>query len=171
MGRGSQGRELYSEAVHMVLWMRLLVILLIFVAMVGLVLPAAMGQTGETSWVYYLALGAALLSLVFIVQNFLTLHVAVYRDRVVFGFGFFRKTLHRDSITACRVTKYGWVTYGGWGIRYAPGGRRAWSQMFAPAGIELEVAEKGQKRTYFVSSNDPERLASALASLVKGKRA
>jgi len=62
-----------------------------------------------------------------------------------------------------RVVDYNPLRYLGWGYRIAPGGRRAFSQIGVRRGVEITANEDGKQRRYFVSSNDPEALAAAVA--------
>ena len=98
-----------------------------------------------------------------VLLSFRRLRIQVGDTAVRFGFGVLRKSLPLEAIQGCEAKRYRWLTYGGWGIRFALGGRRAWSLPGVPAGVELTVAEGTRVRRYFVSSRSPELLAAAIA--------
>ena len=138
--------------------------------LLGVVAPLAaiLGSAvdGEDTWslraIFYpmMALGAALF--VFSFVSFRRLRIAVNDDEMRFAFGMLRKTLPLAAIQPVEAKRYRWLTYGGWGIRHALGGRRAWSMPGVPEGVEITVAEGTRVRRYFVSSRSPELLAEAV---------
>ncbi len=99
--------------------------------------------------------------LIAVVVCFRRLSVKVSEEAVSMSFGFAHKTLPLSSIQNCETQKYRWLTYGGWGIRYATGGRRAWSMPGVAGGVEMTVTEGKQVRRHFASSRSPELLAAA----------
>ena len=72
------------------------------------------------------------------------------------------KRLWPDVLDA-EVEPYRWQTYGGWGLRFATGKRRAYSV----PGVRFGVAVRTQdgKRTHLASRN-PEALCAAIRSMV-----
>jgi hypothetical protein len=131
---------------------------------VGLLAALIRGPTGwKASLVYYPSMLAALVGLAFAILTFRRLRTVVEDDRVEFGFGMFKQSLPLESITACEVKRYNPLIFGGWGIRLSWGVRRAYSMLGVPRGVELTVERDTKVRRYFVSSTQPELLASALS--------
>jgi hypothetical protein len=118
--------------------------------------------TGGEAVVFYLTFGFAVLLDVFLLVNFTNLSVTVSNSGVEAGFGVFRKRFSWDQVKSVEVQDYRWMSFGGWGIRYATRGRRAWSQMGVKTGVTFAVDEGGKDRSYFVSSRRPADLASAV---------
>lgn len=75
------------------------------------------------------------------------------------------RRLPAGDVRDVRVATYNPVRFLGWGYRIGLGGQRAFSQLGVSRGVEITVQEDDQQRRYFVSSNDPEALASAIASI------
>lgn len=111
---------------------------------------------------YYPLMAVAGALMVGALLSFRRLHIQVGEDAVRFRFGVFGKSLPLADVQGCEAQKYRWLTYGGWGIRFALGGRRAWSMPGVPEGVEITVAEGKRVRRYFVSSRSPELLAGAV---------
>ncbi|HEY7296217.1 MAG TPA: hypothetical protein VH916_14325 [Dehalococcoidia bacterium] len=80
------------------------------------------------------------------------------------GIGPFEQRIPAESVRDVRVVGYNPLSYLGWGYRIAPGGRRAFSQLGVRRGVEITSVEDGKQRRTFVSSNDPEALAGAIAA-------
>jgi hypothetical protein len=112
---------------------------------------------------YYPSMLVALVALAGAVLNFRDLKTRVADDAVEFRFGLFGKSLPLREIDNVEVKKYNWLPYGGWGIRFSWGGRRAWSMIGVPRGVEITAGRDKKARRYFVSSTQPELLASSLA--------
>jgi hypothetical protein len=130
----------------------------------GLVTPLLRGRLGwKTCLTSYPPMLGALTGLVFAMVTFRRLKTVVEDDRVEFGFGMLKQSLPLESITACEVKRYNALPFGGWGIRLSWGGRRAYSMLGVPRGVELTVEQDTKVRRYFVSSTRPELLASALS--------
>ncbi|MDI6857122.1 MAG: hypothetical protein QME71_02265 [Dehalococcoidia bacterium] len=130
----------------------------------GLMAPLPGGRTGRKAWLT--TRGPRLAGVVVLALATLTfrrLKTVVDDDRVKFGFGVLGQSLPLGSIQACEVKKYNPLLFGGWGIRLSWGGRRAYSMLGAPRGVEITVARDKKARRYFVSSTQPELLASALS--------
>jgi hypothetical protein len=121
-------------------------------------------EGGEAALFYTLLTMYALLDL-FLLVNFTNLAVTVSPDTVEVRFGLFSKTLQARDIRGAEPRKYSWAQYGGWGLRLAMGGRRAWSMLGVPRGVLVTVAEAGgAEKSYFISSRDPDSLAAAINS-------
>jgi hypothetical protein len=130
----------------------------------GLIAPLLDGTRGWTWYAtHYPAMLLALAALVLVMGSFRRLRIAATDERVEFGFGLFRRSLPLASIQSCEVKRYNWLPYGGWGIRFSMGGRRAYSVPGVPRGVEITVAQGRKVRRYFVSSTQPERFASSLS--------
>lgn len=154
----------YSEEVPAPLWLPAVIIVGLAAVIAAIIAGAAGDDTGWPPYVYYpfMALLAAALLLAFL--SFRRLKIAVSDQDFRFAFGVLRKSFPLASIQRVEAKKYRWLTYGGWGIRYAPGGRRAWSLPGTPEGVEVTVSEGKRVRTYFVSSRSPALLAEALTA-------
>jgi hypothetical protein len=153
----------YEEEVPMPAWFQLILLAGLAGIAFAVIAPAFSGLDGAGTYaVYYLTMTVALALMVFAVVTFRHLTIAVSDDEVRFGFGVLRKSIPLERIQGCEPKRYKWLTYGGWGIRFALGGRRAWSVPGVAGGVELTVAEGKRVRRYFVSSRYPERLAEAL---------
>jgi hypothetical protein len=151
----------YEEEVDPPLWL-VATLLASLVATVFAVAAPAFESAGWKlyAWYFPLMLFAAAL-LVISLLSFRRLRICVDDRAVRFNFGLLRKSLPLENIQASEAKGYRWLTYGGWGIRYARGGRRAWSMPGVPGGVEFTVAEGTKVRRYFVSSRYPELLAAA----------
>ncbi|MCJ7492460.1 MAG: DUF3093 family protein [Dehalococcoidia bacterium] len=153
----------YQEEVPAPLWLQAVILFGVAALVAGVAVSAATGQVGwQTYALYYpfMALVGALL--VFVFFSFRYLRIAVSDEELRFAFGMLRRTLPLAAIQSVEAKKYRWLTYGGWGIRYALGGRRAWSLPGVPEGVEFTLAEGTRVRRYFVSSRSPELLAEAV---------
>jgi hypothetical protein len=133
-------------------------------AMVFAVIAVALDDEADWrlfAW-YFPLMAVAGVLLVGVLFSFRRLHIQVSDDAIRFRFGVFGKTLPLADVQGCEPQKYRWLTYGGWGIRFALGGRKAWSMPGVPEGVEITVAEGKRVRRYFVSSRSPELLAEAV---------
>ena len=121
-------------------------------------------EGGEAA-VFYAVLAVYALLALFLLVNFTNLAVTVSTQAVEMRFGLFSKTLLTADISSAEPRKYNWAQYGGWGLRLAMGGRRAWSMPGVPRGVLTTVVEPGRgQKSYFISSRDPEALAAAINS-------
>jgi len=154
----------FSESVPMPTWLWT-----ILLAGIGGVVAGMIGPLVDRarSWIwyatYYPTMLMALAALVVVMVSFRRLRIAVTDDRVEFGFGVFRRSLPLESIQSYEVKRYNWLPYGGWGIRFSTGGRRAYSMPGVSRGVEITVEQGTKVRRYFVSSTQPERFASSLS--------
>jgi len=157
----------YEEEIGAPFWLMALLAAAL-AAMVSAVIAVALD--GEADWTlfawYFPLMAVAGALLVAALLSFRLLHIQVSDDAVRFRFGAFGRSLPLRNVRGCEAQKYRWLTYGGWGIRFALGGRRAWSMPGVPEGVEFTVAEGKRVRRYFVSSRSPELLAEA----VRGRR-
>ncbi len=153
----------YEEEVPLPAWFQLILLAGLAGIAFAIVGPAFSGLDGAGTYaVYYSTMTVALAFMVFAVVTFRRLTIAVSDTEVRFGFGVLRKSIPLERIRAWEPKRYNWLVYGGWGIRFALGGRRAWSVPGMAGGVELTVAEGTRVRRYFVSSRCPERLAEAV---------
>ena len=126
-------------------------------------LPISGALEGTESLVVYAVLGIAMLLILFVMLNFLTLLTTVSDHGLEFRFGLFARRFAWDQITGAEAKRYNWLSYGGWGIRIAFGGRRAWSLLGVRHGVEVNVTGRnGRELSYFVSSARPDEFAEAL---------
>ena len=155
----------YEEEVPAPIWFEAVILVGVVALIVGVAASAAGGQAGWPTYALFypfMALLGALLLFAF--AAFRRLCIVVSDTELRLAFGILRKSVPLTAIQSCEAKDYRWLTYGGWGIRYALGGRRAWSLPGAPRGVEVTVAEGRRVRRYFVSSRSPELLAEALRS-------
>lgn len=153
----------YEEQVPATWWLRA-VMLISLAAMIGALIGPAFDGPKSRAWYisYYPAMALAAAAMAFSLLTFRRLSIAVTDEKVTFGFSVLRKTLPLETIRAYEVKKYNWLRYGGWGIRFSLGGRRAYSLPGIPMGVEI-IARQGKKeRRYFVSSRYPDRFAAAI---------
>lgn len=135
-------------------------------AMTGVAVRNAVGDepiiTGSNAAVFYITFAFAILIDLFVLLNFTNLSVSVADKGFEFRYGVFGKSFRWDQVKSVQVQDYRWITYGGWGIRFATQGRRAWSQLGAKQGVVVDVDEGGKSRHYFVSSRRAEDLAQVI---------
>ena len=127
---------------------------------------AAMLFEGDT-WGSILTIVFVVGLIAFVDRWFMVLRVHVDSEGVVARFGPFSKRLRVADIQDVVDEPYRWTVYGGWGIRWGFGGRRAWTVPFLKEGVAVAL-EDGSR--YFISSRQPERLRSAIvqAAEVRG---
>ncbi|MSQ07996.1 MAG: hypothetical protein EXR57_06710 [Dehalococcoidia bacterium] len=153
----------YSENVRASAWLYFLLstpVGVVLALMTGFAVTGSIG--GSEAVVFYVVTGAAALALLFALVNFTNLSVVVTDSNLHFAFGVFNKRVALSSISGVEANDYSWVTYGGWGIRRALKGRRAWSVPGAKRGVVVHVTQKGGERSYFISSRTPDDLAKAI---------
>ncbi len=160
-------RMRFDESVRSPNWVFLLfgaVLGLLAGLLTGLPISGAIGAIeGNGSLVVYAALGIAMLVVLFVMVNFLALLTTVSDDGLEFRFGLFARRFGWSEITGAEAKPYNWLSYGGWGIRIAFGGRRAWSLLGVSHGVEVNVTvRKDRQLVYFVSSARPDELAEAI---------
>ncbi len=126
-------------------------------------LPLSGAIEGSGALVFFAVMGLACLTLTFVMLNFLTLMTTVSDQGLEFRFGLFARRFSWDQIRAAEAKAYSWTAFLGWGVRIAPGGRRAWSLFGVPKGVEVQVVNsRGAELSYFISSARPDEMASAL---------
>lgn len=96
-------------------------------------------------------------------RRFSYVAIEVTKEDIHLGLGPIERKIPATSVRDVRVTDYNPVQFLGWGYRLGLDGRRAFSQIGVRRGVEITAEEKGRQRRYFVSSNEPEALASAIA--------
>ncbi|MHB8576129.1 MAG: hypothetical protein ACYDCQ_12455 [Dehalococcoidia bacterium] len=95
--------------------------------------------------------------------------VEVEEQAIHVAVGPFEHRIDVNDVRDVRVVRYNPLLYLGWGYRFSFGGRRAFSQIGIGSGVEIAVDEDGHPRSYFISSQDPEALASAIATVAGAK--
>ena len=160
----------YSEIVPAPLWLHLViiagVIALVFdLAVLSTDCPSAPGWSS----IVYFTIVVALVLLVFVAFTFHRLVISVDDETLRFRFGVISKRILLETITSIEAKRYTWLTYGGWGIRIATRGRRAYSLPGVAQGVEVTVGRERGERRYFVSSNRPEELAAAIQSALSAR--
>lgn len=95
---------------------------------------------------------------------FSVLRVTVTATTVHVQYGLFGPRVPLDKIERCEAVAYDWKKYGGWGIRRAMDGSKAYNIM-GDAGRAAKITwrdEKGKEQVTLVASPYPERLARAI---------
>jgi hypothetical protein len=153
----------YEENIPAPFWL-IAILVTSLTALVAALITVGIASNADwrlVAWYYPLMFVAGGLLLAFTL-SFRRLRIETSDSTVNISFGFLRKTLPLSKISSCEVQKYRWLTYGGWGIRVATGGRRAWSMPGVTGGVEFVVTEDTKERRYFVSSRSPELLTAAV---------
>lgn len=156
-------KPVYAENVRAATWMYFVLSTPLGVVL-GLMTGAAIAGLveGGAAVAFYLVLAVVAFVLVLALVTFTSMSVSVGDSAVDFAFGLFRKRLRFDDVSSVAPADYRWVEYGGWGIRIALGGKRAWSVPGVKRGVVIAVNEGGRRRTYFVSSARPESFAQSV---------
>jgi hypothetical protein len=101
-----------------------------------------------------------------VIRRFGNVAIEVEEQYVRLGIGPIETKIPVQSVRDVRVASYNPLRFLGWGYRIGLGGRRAFSQIGVRRGVEITAEEEdGRQHRYFVSSNEPEALASAVASV------
>ena len=87
------------------------------------------------------------------------LRIEVNTTVLRYGWGPMGATRRWAEIVDAEVEPYRWVTYGGWGLRFASGKRRAYSVPGVRFGVMVRTTDG--KRTH-IASRDPEALCAAI---------
>ncbi len=107
------------------------------------------------------ALGAGLVALGLWLA---VLKIEVTREALRYGWGPLGATRRWADVLDAEVEPYRWVTYGGWGLRFATGKRRAYSVPGVRFGVMVRTRDG--KRTH-LASRQPEALCAAIRSMVE----
>ena len=91
------------------------------------------------------------------------LRVDVTREALRYRWGPLGATRRWPDVLDADVEAYRWQTYGGWGLRFASGKRRAYSVPGVRFGVAVRTRDG--KRTHLASRN-PEALCAAIRSMV-----
>ena len=124
--------------------------------------------SGWEAIVFYVAMSLGVAVMVFVIINFTMLSIAVAASGIEFRYGIFARRLRFDQIRSVAARRYEWLRYGGWGLRWSMGGRRAWNMPFLNTGVAITVDEDGREREYYVTSRRPEELARVLNERIAG---
>ncbi len=119
---------------------------------------------------FYIVMGSLALLFLFLLVNFTNLTVSVTETSLYMAFGVIRKRLALQDISSAQPADYRWTEYGGWGIRWALRGKRAWSVPGVKRGVLTTVTENGKARSYFISSRLPDELALAVLPAPAGAK-
>ena len=168
-GKMDMREVLYTEDIR-IGW-SLLTILSVTLGVTAAILTAVAITGSLSGWeavLFYAAMSLAIVVLVFVIINFTMLSIAVAPWGVEFRYGLFAKRLRFDQIRSVEAKEYEWLRYGGWGLRWSTGGRRAWNMPFLRTGVTIEADEGGREREYYVSSRNPEELARVLSERIPG---
>ncbi len=163
-GKTDMREVLYTEDVR-IGW-SLLTILSVALGVTAAILTGVAIAGSLSGWeavLFYAAMSLAVVILVFVIINFTMLSIAVAPAGIEFRYGVFAKRLRFDQIRSVQAKDYAWLRYGGWGLRWSTGGRRAWNMPFLRTGVTIEADEDGREREYYVSSRKPDELARVLS--------
>ena len=162
----------FDESVRSPNW-----VFIVFGALLGLFaglltgLPISGVLEDTESIIFYAVLGVAMLIILFVMLNFLALLTTISDHGLEFRFGLFARRFDWSQIAGAESKPYNWLSYGGWGIRIAFGGRRAWSLLGVSHGVEVRVTNRnGRELSYFVSSARPAEMAEALRQGIAERR-
>ena len=162
----------FDESVRSPNW-----VFIVFGALLGLFaglltgLPISGVLKGTESIIFYAVLGVSMLIVLFVMLNFLALLTTISDHGLEFRLGLFARRFNWSQIAGAEAKPYNWLAYLGWGIRIAPGGRRAWSLPGVSHGVEVRVTDpSGRELTYFVSSARPDDMAAALRQGIAERR-
>jgi hypothetical protein len=100
----------------------------------------------------------------FALANFYKLVVTFDGREVVYRFGLFRKRIPLAEMTAVEVINVKWISFGGVGIRLAPGGW-GWITGSGPA-VRITTA----KRAYYANVDRPAFLADIISNYERAAR-
>lgn len=91
------------------------------------------------------------------------LRIEVTRDALRYGWGPLGAVRRWPDVLDAEVEPYRWLAYGGWGLRFATGKRRAYSVPGVRFGVMVRTRDG--KRTH-LASRQPEALCAAIRSMV-----
>ena len=91
------------------------------------------------------------------------LSIEVTPTALRYGWGPMEATRRWSDVLGAEVEPYRWQTYGGWGLRFASGKRRAYSVPGVRFGVM--VGTRDGKRTH-LASKQPEALCAAIRSMI-----
>ena len=116
----------------------------VYVALIALFIgvPIVNGMEDSRAWAFYATTGTVIAVLSFFLVNFMVLRNTVSTDGLEFRFGILARRFAWSQVLDAETRRYRWLDYGGWGIRWVPGGRRAWSLFGVPEGVVVT----GRKR-------------------------
>ena len=137
----------------------------IYVALIALFIgvPIVNGMEDSGAWVFCAVMAVSIAVLSFFLANFMVLRNTVTAEGLEFRFGILIRRFSWSQLLEAEAKRYRWLDYGGWGIRWVPGGRRAWSLFGVPEGVLVKVMnDKGNRMSYFISSTRPQELSETL---------
>ncbi len=162
-GKTDMREVLYAEDVR-IGWF-LLSLLSAILGVEGAVVTIVAIKDALSGWeavLFYAAMGTGIVVMVLVIITFTMLSISVSAAGVEFRYGVLAKRLRFDQIRSVEARRYEWLRYGGWGLRWSTGGRRAWNMPFLHTGVVIQADEGGKGREYYVTSLEPEKLARVL---------
>jgi hypothetical protein len=160
-------QDRYRESVLASRWLMAAIALAAVAAFAGAV--ATLRSEDEHRGATAVMLAAILAVLIAVALCFARLRIATDGGTLRFRFGPFGPTLDASEIRSVEVTRYRWLAFGGWGIRFGRiAGHRAtaYSVPFLRSGVTIETANG---KRYYVSSRQPESLAEAIGRLTAAR--
>ena len=155
----------FDESVRSPNW-----VFILFGALLGLFaglltgLPISGVLQGTESIIFYAVLGVAMLIVLFVMLNFLALLTTISDHGLEFRLGLFARRFSWNQIAGAEAKPYNPLSYGGWGIRIAYGGRRAWSLPGVSHGVEVRVTDPQRTGTHLLRLLGPPRRYGSSAS-------
>jgi hypothetical protein len=104
-------------------------------------------------------------ALVLLARWLTALRIEVTSAALRYGWGPMGATRPWPDVLDVEVERYRWQTYGGWGLRFATGKRRAYSVPGVRFGVLVRTRDG--KRTH-LASRQPEALCAAIRSRIPG---
>jgi hypothetical protein len=160
----------HEESTTAPVWIRWGLILAIGLILLGVVLVTALDQltlTGDI--VYYISMGVTLALLAVLLRNFTRLRITVSDSEVTFTSGGRTRTIPLTAVTDCTVSTPG-APEGFAGVaRFLSVQPRVRDLPGIGAGVLLEVEENGERRHYFLSSSDPDLLATRIRERISNR--
>ncbi len=159
----ASSESIYIESVPNPWWLRATIWLGPPAMLLG-VLSVLRAETG-ISRVMTVALLATLgVCLAFLGTWLAALRIDVSQTALHYGWGPLGASRRWPDVVDAEVERYRWLTYGGWGLRFATGQRRAYSVPGVRFGVAVRTRDG--KRTH-LASRDPEALCAAIRSMIE----
>ena len=156
----TQPEAIYAESVPNPWWLRASIWLGTPLTLLGAI-AVVREETGSSRLIGATLLLATALALVLLGLWLDALRIEVSTSMLRYGWGPMGATRRWAEIVDAEVEPYRWVTYGGWGLRFATGKRRAYSVPGVRFGVVVRTTDG--KRTHIASRN-PEALCAAIRS-------
>ena len=102
--------------------------------------------------------------------TFAVLRTVVTDREVIIKYGLWGPSIPLDAITSCKVVRYEWTRFGGWGIRRGRGG--VWAYVPGPGDVvEIAYTEKGKEKRILVGVATADLVAAEIQHARQALRA